>query len=182
MFWILAAALAFVTVAVLIAPLLRGHGVTGRGPHLSILHHHQAAGLLAPGQFRHAHAGLARRLLSVFDERPFRAAPGTAGLLMALIPVLALAIYLPFGLPDLPSSTSAAREQRLEAVVNTLQDHLGRNPEDVEGWLVMGQALGHLGRTEEALDAYDRAQSLAPEDAVWLDDLRDRIARLAVEH
>lgn len=179
MLWILVAALAFVTVAILIVPLLRasrGPGATGLLPHLSTLGHHQAAGVLSSGHF-----GFARRLLS-FDERSFRPARGTGWLLSALIPVLILAIYLPFGLPGLPSSSSAAREERLEAVVSTLQDHLGRNPEDVEGWLVMGQALGHLGRTDEALDAYARAQSLAPEDAVWLEDLRDRVARLAAEH
>jgi cytochrome c-type biogenesis protein CcmH len=180
MFWILAAMLAFVTVVVLIAPLLRPPGsarTAGLVSDLRGLERERAAGRLDAGEFEHARAGLARRLLALGEgSRPSRRA---AMVLSGLVPVVALALYLPFGLPDLPSQPYESRQERMEAIVGTLQDHLGRNPEDVEGWLVLGQTLGHLGRTDEALDAYARAQSLAPEDAVWLDDLRERIARLA---
>ena len=42
---------------------------------------------------------------------------------------------------------------------------LARDPQQVEGWLLLGQAYQRTGNTNGARDAFAKAAALAPDDA-----------------
>ncbi|HYM01852.1 MAG TPA: c-type cytochrome biogenesis protein CcmI [Stellaceae bacterium] len=78
--------------------------------------------------------------------------------------------------PAAPSGPSAAdrakaaemtpeqREQMIRGMVEGLAAKLKANPGDLEGWLKLGRAYGVLGESDKAVDAYEHAQSLKPDD------------------
>ena len=73
-------------------------------------------------------------------------------------------------------STTPSRAQQLEAMVERLAARLNENPDDVEGWKLLGRSYGALGRFPEAADAYAKAAARAPRDAQLLADFADVLA------
>ncbi|MBP5858061.1 c-type cytochrome biogenesis protein CcmI [Marivibrio halodurans] len=69
-------------------------------------------------------------------------------------------------------------EQRamIAGMVDGLAARLEDDPDDLQGWRMLGRSYRVLGRTEEALRALGRAQELAPED-IDLMILRARLMR-----
>ncbi len=61
-------------------------------------------------------------------------------------------------------------------MVERLAARLRENPEDVEGWKLLGRSNAVLGRYPEAADAYAKAAARAPRDAQLLADLADVLA------
>src|SRR4051812_9838642 len=61
-------------------------------------------------------------------------------------------------------------------MVERLAARLNDNPEDVEGWKMLGRSLTVLGRFAEATNAYSKAAIRAPRDANLLADLADALA------
>jgi cytochrome c-type biogenesis protein CcmH len=98
---------------------------------------------------------------------------------MALaVPVAALGVYLLVGNPGALSLQfeHQATAQQLDAMVERLAARLRENPDDVEGWKLLGRSYGALGRFPEAVDAYLKAATRAPRDAQILADLADVLA------
>jgi cytochrome c-type biogenesis protein CcmH len=105
-------------------------------------------------------------------ETPFRigAALGIAGLL----PVAALAVYFAVGAPaaiDQSGAVSAVNSgagahdaATLAAAADQLKARLQRDPEHVDGWMLLGRTFASLGRFADARDAYSRAIALAPNE------------------
>jgi cytochrome c-type biogenesis protein CcmH len=95
------------------------------------------------------------------------------------IPLVALGIYLATGSPD---ALDPARRQQdvsmkeIEAMVQGLADRLERNPEDVDGWKMLGRSYTVMGRFAEAASAYSKAAARAPRDPQLLVDLADALA------
>jgi cytochrome c-type biogenesis protein CcmH/NrfG len=52
----------------------------------------------------------------------------------------------------------------ISQLVDGLSDSLQANPDDPSGWLLLARAYDHLGRTEEAVDAYQQASSMGATD------------------
>ncbi|MEO8718994.1 MAG: c-type cytochrome biogenesis protein CcmI, partial [Burkholderiales bacterium] len=50
------------------------------------------------------------------------------------------------------------------------------NPDDVEGWIMLGRSYSVLGRFGDAVDAYAKAAARAPRDAQLLADFADALA------
>jgi cytochrome c-type biogenesis protein CcmH len=102
--------------------------------------------------------------------------------------VLAAAGYLWTGSPQLalapvPASVATAAsgaqgigQAEIEAMVGTLQQRLQEQPDDAEGWLMLGRSFSVLGRHAEAVPAYRRSLALRPNDAALLSDLADALA------
>ena len=58
----------------------------------------------------------------------------------------------------------AERKAMIEAMVARLAERLEREPNDLEGWMRLGQSWSVLGDATRAADAYDRAWALRPGD------------------
>jgi cytochrome c-type biogenesis protein CcmH len=94
------------------------------------------------------------------------------------VPVAAVALYLLAGSPaaiDREAQLHASRAQ-VEAMVERLSARLRENPDDVNGWKLLGRSYGVMGRYAEATDAYAKAAMRAPRDAQLLADLADVLA------
>lgn len=68
-----------------------------------------------------------------------------------------------------------------EAVIRQLQDRVGANPNDAEGWQMLGWAYFESGRHGDAVRAYRRAVKLAPDNATFWSSLGEAVV-MASEH
>ena len=69
-----------------------------------------------------------------------------------------------------PAAVAAARTavdaERYDEAITLLREHLDKNPDDARAWHRLSAALSAADRKREALEAADRAATLAPDDAV----------------
>jgi cytochrome c-type biogenesis protein CcmH len=90
-----------------------------------------------------------------------------------LVPALAAALYATLSKWNW-SETSAlmAREQQMDELLDQLKAKLAANPNDVNGWLLLGRSYGTMGRYALAVDAfqnaYDRSQGESVEAMIGL--------------
>ncbi len=202
-FWISAAAIAALTLALLLQPLwARGRrGASSRREinvsvyrdQLRELEADLQAGTLARADYDRARSELEKRLLEDVDgtatepqaalQEP-QAAPRrrnwAVASFAAAIPVLALAVYLAIGTPAAldPHQRQAADVgmKELEGMVQKLADRLAKNPDDVQGWRMLGRSYSVMGRFAEAATALSKAAAQAPRDPQLLADLADALA------
>ena len=98
------------------------------------------------------------------------------------LPLAAVIFYFQVGAPD--SLTGAPRvkspppaaqtneptQEEIEKRVATLVTRLQSNPNDVEGWIMLGRSYRSMERYGEASGAYAKATELKPDDAdLWAD-------------
>jgi cytochrome c-type biogenesis protein CcmH len=74
----------------------------------------------------------------------------------------------PAGATDQESLARAA--EQVNTMVNQLAERLKAQPDDAEGWQMLGRSYVALGRHAEAVDALGRASKLRPEDATLMVD------------
>src|SRR5690242_6254625 len=102
------------------------------------------------------------------------------------VPVLAVSLYLwlgntkallpqPAGQQHVPMSSEGGHSD-LSAVLQNLTARLQEQPDDMEGWLMLGRTYGMMGRFNEAKEAYERALALAPDNAEVITDYADIVA------
>ncbi|HEV8109955.1 MAG TPA: c-type cytochrome biogenesis protein CcmI [Burkholderiales bacterium] len=192
LFWLIGAVAAAAVIAWVLRPLLtrrKGAPPSRAAANVAIyrdqlreLDADLAAGTLAREDYERARAELETRALRDAgqpDEPP--AAPRGRGFAWALagtVPVAAVALYLLAGNPaaiDREAQLHASRAQ-VEAMVERLSARLRENPDDVNGWKLLGRSYGVMGRYAEATDAYAKAAMRAPRDAQLLADLADVLA------
>jgi cytochrome c-type biogenesis protein CcmH len=146
------------------------------------------AGTLAPDQHDKARAEIEARLAADLGQSG-SAAQGTGsarGVALALglaVPVCALVVYLSVGNPGAlaPQAQTAAgphgmTAQQFETLVERLAARMKQNPEDVEGWMMLGRSYAVMGRFAESSAAYAQAVARAPDDAQLLADYADSLA------
>ncbi|UZW57830.1 tetratricopeptide repeat protein [Sphingobium sp. JS3065] len=73
--------------------------------------------------------------------------------------------------PAAPSPLMDNRANDPEAVIRGLQDRVGANPNDAEGWQRLGWAYFESGRHADAVRAYRHATKLAPGNATFWSSL-----------
>lgn len=147
-----------------------------------------AAGTLAPEEYQKARAELEARVLQdvtaddVADTAPTRGrwtviAAGVA------VPVLAIALYTLTGTPQALSPQMAGEggghevtEQQIVEMVSRLAAKLKENPDDAEGWVMLGRSYSVLGKFPEAAQAYAQATQRVPDNAQLLADYADAAA------
>jgi cytochrome c-type biogenesis protein CcmH len=135
---------------------------------------------------------LERRLLADTEtaKRASPSSPGTspatrkvAYAVAAAIPIVAIAFYLVRGNPKAlnpetaPSTQPAAEAQsgemtpqQIEANVGKLAKRLEENPNDAQGWVMLGRSYTMMERYADAATAYGRATALKANDAsLWTD-------------
>jgi len=198
-FAIFAALLLAVAFAFLLPPLwlgLRRQGAADRKAanlaifrdQLAELEREQAEGTLAEADYQQARSELQKRLLEEVDrsndeEQPASQAPTrkTAIVLLLALPLLALAGYALLGNPrglD-PAQTMAQPKMspdQINAMVEKLAAKVAANPDDLQGWLMLARSYKVLGRYEEAIKAYARAEKEVAKDPDLLASYAETIA------
>ncbi len=192
LFWTLSALLAAGALALLLRPLLlrrMGGGVSSSAATVSIyrdqlreLDADSAADILAPEHYERARRELEARLLQDVED-PAAAVKARSGLRVvvavgAAIPVFAVALYLVTGnLRALDAQRAhEVTAQRIEAMVERLAARLRQNPDDTDGWKLLGRSYLALGRPADAVNAYAKAAAQAPRDPQLLADFADALA------
>lgn len=66
--------------------------------------------------------------------------------------------------------------EQMAALVDKLAERMKSNPQDAEGWVMLGRSYAAMGRPEDALAALDKAVKLQPQDATILADYADALA------
>jgi cytochrome c-type biogenesis protein CcmH len=138
----------------------------------------RARGLIPEEQARAARLEIERRLLrAAAVEQPSEdSGPGRRGVVLAaalLVPLLATTLYATLGSPSLPDQPLLARQDEpppqqqppdVAEMVARLEARLADAPEDLEGWLMLGRSRAVMGNLPGAVEAFRRAQALAPND------------------
>jgi cytochrome c-type biogenesis protein CcmH len=193
LFWTSSALLALAALGLLLRPFIaRRHGGVSRDTLNAAVYRDQmreldadlAAGTLAKADHERSRRELERRVLEDVTGRPPETAPragrGVFIFSAAALPLLALAIYFATGNPRAldPAQRDAKGigAPQIEAMVQKLSERLAQNPEDVEGWKMLGKSYTVLGRFPEAVAAYSKAAMRTPRDAQLLADLADALA------
>jgi cytochrome c-type biogenesis protein CcmH len=193
LFWAIGGALAALALLLVLRPLLarRERGsVSRRAANIAIyrdqlreLDADLGAGKIAPADHARARGELESRLLedadAAQDAAPRRSGRSVAVLIGVAVPACALAIYLFIGSPgavDPRADAHALSAVQIEAMVEQLAARLRENPEDAEGWKMLGRSYAVLGRFADAVDAYAKAVARAPRDAQLLADFADALA------
>lgn len=87
----------------------------------------------------------------------------TSGLVVALaLPMLAIAMYAGLSSWDW-EATQAELEKNAgtEQMLQRLEEKLSSNPQDVDGWMLLGKSYTTMGRFARAVDAYQQAYDLS---------------------
>ena len=190
--WVSIGLLTCVAVLALVSPLLHrrpAERVADAVPEVAIykdqlreLDRDRARGLISEAEVKGARVEVERRLLRAAartDPTPVEErGRSRLGLVAAAIvaPGLALGLYAYLGSPTAPDLPLAARAQpggggtpqvaapQIAAMVKGLQERLAANPDDLEGWLMLGRSKAVLGDDKAAVEAYRKAAGVAPRD------------------
>jgi cytochrome c-type biogenesis protein CcmH len=194
MIWFLlaAAVLTVAALALLLRPLLHQPrpGVEEAEPvaalfrrQLAAIDEELAEGRIAPHEAEAARIETTRRLLAAADREAAKTEPpaglarqsrwrfGAAIGIAGVSPAAAVAIYFAVGTPaaiDRNGGLDAAKPHsaaELAAASDRIKAHLQKAPDDLKGWTLLGRTMASLDRFPEALDAYNHALALAPDNA-----------------
>lgn len=205
-FWVVAVFLIIAALLFLLPPLLaRGAGSREVGRDklnieitknkLEELDADLRNGILSQDQFDRAHQELEQGLLEDVVRAPAEQAAGkgatgrssvvTAGILGLVVPLAAVMLYqhLGGGLaafdPALAERAVKAEGHQgtIEAMVGQLKDRLAKNPQDAEGWSMLGRSFYFLKKYPDAAQAYSKAVEFSGgTDPGLLADYADTIA------
>ena len=190
-FWLIAVVFGAGALAYVLRPLLRragGQEVKRSDANVAIykdqlreLDAELAAGTLTPEDHSRARLELEARLLedvpAVEVERASAGGRRAALVVGIAVPILAVAIYFVTGTPRaLSPQEPEVSAQQIDAMVARLAAKLRENPDDADGWKLLGRSYMVLGRFPEAVAAYAKAAEKSPRDAPLLTDFADALA------
>lgn len=195
MLWVVFAILIAFAAAVLALSALRARtATTTRADHDLAVYRDQLREIdadVARGVLQEAEAGAARvevqrRMLvagAAVQSAQSRETPrlrwGAVIVALIAMPAIALPVYLWRGNPAIPGQPLANRSGAapgadhanaggalgLEDAIKRLQARLAANPEDAEGWRLLGRSYMMTQNPEPAIEAYRRALAITPDDA-----------------
>lgn len=193
-FWVLAAGLAGLALLFIVPPILRGKSEAAADridenqinlavfrQQLEELDGDLAAGNLVQDQYAASRRDLERELLIDIDDSGPEPAAQKSGKWAALalapaVPVLAVALYLMVGdhnaIERLDADPATAAQQQtapadmpsMDVLVARLAERMQREPDNLEGWVMLGRSYLAIGRPRQAVQAYERARQLAPDE------------------
>ena len=157
-------------------------------------------GVLSDEQYQIARRELERRVLEETGSAELPAAESghrfnrnaVAVVLALVIPIVSVLLYAKLGSPlamtqSGSSATSAATGSEgrgplslseMDALTERLKAKLEQNPTDGVGWALLARAYVELGRHPEAVQVYEKAMQLIPNDAQLLADYADALGVL----
>lgn len=201
-FWILAGLMAIGVLLLLLPPLLRRRGSAAElsrdavntavyREQLRELAEDLAAGTLSRAGYEEACRELEHRVLEDIPGTSAKPpagglAPKTAVAVGVALPILAFALYFAVGNVQvmLPGGTAGSDAQsphgtqveQIRAMVDRLAERMQQEPEDVEGWIMLGRSYSVLERFDDAARAYANAVVRRASDADLLADYADVLA------
>jgi len=179
LFFVLAALMLIAALAVVLRPLLQARSAadpaTGAQRRMKALQEAFDAGVLSKKELAAKRAEL--------GKPPAKAAAGAsprsrsaflaAVAIALLLPAGSIALYYAVGEPRAldpaamiaPPPAAAGHGQDMDEAINKLATKLKQNPDDVQGWGLLGRAYLETGHFSEARDALKHAHDLLPADA-----------------
>lgn len=155
---------------------------------LAELEREKTEGTLAESDFEQARRELQRRLLEDVEPDAGDTAQGTHGpsrkmaiaALLAL-PILAVLGYWMLGNPKAldPAETAAPQQmtaEKINEMVASLAAKVKANPDDLKGWLMLARSYKTMGRYDEAVEAYAKAEKALADDPELLSSYAETIA------
>lgn len=187
MIWIIFAAMIAASLALLLVPLLRArpqaasradYDLTVYKDQLSELEREVGRGTLNPDQADAARTEIQRRILTAADggkdKVPPRGKGMAAAVVVIVVPLVGIGLYGLLGHPELPDQPFSARADKINQMqdqavmirnmVDSLAARLEKQPNDAQGWALLGRSLRMLGEADKAQDAYRKSASLNPGD------------------
>ena len=203
-FWILAAAMLLAALAALLPPLL-GRGRHSQAPRAQLnvaVHRDRLAEIerqKSDGELGTEQADEARREVESELLRDVQPSPGepagrraprwVVGLVATGLPVLAVFVYLEVGTPaalhtpvasappdSVPAAHDAPGKPSMDDLVASLSRRLQSDPNNVQGWVMLGRSYATMERYPEARDAFTAAARLSPRDPEILTRLAEATA------
>jgi len=197
-FWIVAAILIAVALIFVLPPLLKRSaqaGVDAQPLNIAVYRDQQReleadrrAGTLSDEQYDRARVELERRLLDDVAADPAPATVRPASRVPAIVvgtavPLLAVGLYFAVGSPRalapvaIPhNGAKGVSAEQIEAMVAKLAERMRQNPDDPQGWAMLGRSYAVMGRYEDAALAYGKAVERVPDNADLLADYADALA------
>lgn len=144
----------------------------------------RAQGVLSQADYDQARAELQRRLLEDSNDTAVTAAPAKASrgflaVIALVLPVGAILFYLFVGNPGALNAPAAGKQfssDDIERMVSGLAAKLEKEPDNLQGWVMLARSYKAMGRLPEAVRAYERTGSLLEENADLLVDYADLLA------
>ncbi len=193
-FWLAAGAMILLALLFLLLPLLRGPQRDGidrdrlntaviREQLAELAAEHQA-GRLDDDSWQAARRDLERELLDDLGSDTasapsrYRSGRWMALLLVLCVPAAAVGLYRQLGTGAAPAPVAAAptatgKPHPMEALVAKLAARLQEQPDNLEGWVMLGRSYAVLKRYPDAARAYARAHELAGDQPELLVDWAD---------
>jgi len=79
-----------------------------------------------------------------------------------LVPAVAIAMYALLSNWDWDASEQqVAQSEQIDSLLTQLEERLQENPQDINGWLLLGRSHATMGRYAQAVDAYQHAYDLS---------------------
>jgi cytochrome c-type biogenesis protein CcmH len=177
-------ALIVLAVALLLIPLLRrGAAIPESALSLAVykdqlaeLERDVARGVVLETDAAGARREIERRILRAagHGERAMRGTTwgrATAAAAILALPVFAVLVYAGVGSPGAPDEPFASRsapesdpsQPNIQAMVAGLEKRLQANPNDVDGWLMLGRSRMVLGEPDAAIVALRHAVEISPD-------------------
>ena len=196
--WILLTLLLGIAAAFAAAPFLRLRVAAPRADSRAIIYERQISeinqeeqhGAISAAESSALRIEAQRRLLSVSRDLETKEASmplshTTAALVVAgMVIVGGVSLYAVKGSPGVPSSGRSIAQpvtaqqtvlapagdalDSVDGMIANLAKRLNENPNDAEGWRMLGWSYFSTGQHEKAAAAYGRAAALAPENADYL--------------
>ncbi len=184
-FWIVAGLLTAAVVVLLARPLMRKANTDDLGgtdlavyrDQLAELERDRARGLIEIEQAASMETEISRRMLNAArSAQPVAAAGAPARILTMiiaiLVPVGGLVVYLSVGQPDLPGQPLAERSLqqgedpvKLIAQIDDIRGRLKQTKDDLDRWVMVGEAYEKLGQPRQAVETFRVAKQISPDDA-----------------
>lgn len=190
MIWAVFGGLVFLVLSALLWPLLRGaQTAADRAAYdlmvfqdqLKELERDLERGMLTAGEADAARIEIQRRILAAskisaptptLNSKAWR--NGLAGAMAVVVPLLALAAYLPIGAPTLPGASAVQREELAVAAANEsnelveqLAAHVVANPTDADGLALLARSYRQLRRYEDSASVYRQLAQLEPSGDIY---------------
>ena len=200
--WIAFAVMTAAAVLAVLWPLGRKPGDRGTSgdrlvyqDQLEEIDRDRAAGLIGDAEAEAARIEISRRLLAAVDaenatpqppsSRPSARRRRAASCAVVIVPLIALALYLELGSPDIPGQSAFARtnesgeDRSIASLISQVENHLARNPNDGAGWEVIAPVYLRLGRFSDAVLARKKAIALNGDSPARESDLGEALVAAA---
>jgi cytochrome c-type biogenesis protein CcmH len=200
-FGLAAALLVLITMATILLPLLRrkddGVEIERGASNLQLLREQLSeidadlrSGVLSADQYENARVDLERRVLDESQQAigPTSRAPigrrwRTPVVVGLFVPVCAALLYVYLGSFDgldveayMQKQAAAISPEQVVSMTRQLAQRLEKEPDDVEGWMMLGRSYMALQQYPDSARAWQRAATLAPDNASILTNYAEAIA------